>query len=118
VAKIKTEMNEHLFLRSYIGNLKCYDCGRLYGEEHGFPDFIVPNSVWRKISPTGTDAGLLCPSCICKRVYDAGISSCPGEFKSGPFVNRELIDIVILQERIEELERHVFLKSYDEGNNE
>jgi hypothetical protein len=87
-----------------VSDLQCYDCGRPYGEEHGFPDFVIPDNVWRDISPTGTGAGLLCPSCICKRVHDAGITVCPGAFKSGPFVDREPIDVVVLRDRIAELE--------------
>jgi predicted RNA-binding Zn-ribbon protein involved in translation (DUF1610 family) len=61
----------------------CEDCQRPYGDEHGFPDLVIPNWAWRKISPTGDDGGLLCPSCICKRLRDAGIN-CEGSFMSGP----------------------------------
>lgn len=62
---------------------KCHDCDRPYGSEHGFPDLIVPFHVWERISPTADDGGLLCPSCICKRLHDAGIQ-CEGAFMSGP----------------------------------
>lgn len=62
---------------------RCAGCGRPYGAEHGFPDLSVPNHVWRQISPTGNDGGLLCPSCICKRLHDKGIR-CEGAFMSGP----------------------------------
>jgi hypothetical protein len=61
----------------------CHDCDRPYGDAHGFPDLIVPFDVWTRISPTGDDGGLLCPSCICKRLHDAGIT-CAGAFLSGP----------------------------------
>ncbi len=61
----------------------CQDCGRLYGEEHGFPDLIIPFWAWEKISPSKDDCGLLCPSCICARLHKAGIK-CPGAFMSGP----------------------------------
>lgn len=61
----------------------CYDCDRPYGDEHGFPDLIISLDAWKQISPTGDSASLLCPSCICKRLYDAGIS-CTGAFMSGP----------------------------------
>lgn len=63
---------------------RCFDCGRLYGDEHGFPDLIVSNEVWRRISPTHDDAGLLCPSCICARLYAIGATSIYGAFMSGP----------------------------------
>ena len=61
----------------------CADCDRSYGNEHGFPDLSIPNEVWVRISPTSDEGGLLCPSCICKRLYDAGIE-CYGAFMSGP----------------------------------
>jgi hypothetical protein len=65
-------------------SLTCHDCGRLYGDEHGFPDLVVPHDVWRQISPTGDEGGLLCPSCICARAHNAGIETI-AEFRSGPF---------------------------------
>ena len=61
----------------------CIDCGRKYGDEHGFPDLVIPNDAWKAISPTGDDGGLLCPSCICRRLHDAGITT-TGRFTSGP----------------------------------
>lgn len=62
----------------------CHDCNRPYGDEHGFPDLVIPNYLWRRISPTKDDGGLLCPSCICKRLYDAGLRNVEGSFMSGP----------------------------------
>lgn len=62
----------------------CHDCHRPYGDEHGFPDLILEHWVWRKISPTGDAGGLLCPSCICKRLHEAGMSNVYGAFMSGP----------------------------------
>jgi hypothetical protein len=64
----------------------CFDCGRRYGDEYGFPDLVVPNDVWLLISPTSTEGGLLCPSCICRRLHLAGIQT-TGEFRSGPLCN-------------------------------
>lgn len=66
------------------GHAYCDDCGREYGNEHGFPDLIVPKDIWHRISPTGDDGGLLCPSCICKRVHDIGVTRCEAAFLSGP----------------------------------
>ena len=63
----------------------CLDCGRKYGDEYGFPDLVVPHDVWAKISPTGDSGGLLCPSCMCRRAADAGLSEVPAVFRSGPF---------------------------------
>jgi hypothetical protein len=61
----------------------CQDCDRPYGAEHGFPDLIIPFDVWKRISPSGDEGGLLCPSCICARLHKAGIR-CEGAFMSGP----------------------------------
>lgn len=62
------------------------DCGRKYGDEYGFPDLIIPSDIWVAISPTGNEGGLLCPSCICRRVHAAGFTNVRVRFTSGPFV--------------------------------
>ena len=62
----------------------CYDCGRAYGHEYGFPDLLVQKSTWLKISPTGHEGGLLCPSCLIRRLVDAGLTNVPAAFVSGP----------------------------------
>jgi hypothetical protein len=64
----------------------CYDCGRAYGDEYGFPDLVVPHDAWKVISPTGHEGGLLCPSCICRRAHAAGLENVTARFTSGPFV--------------------------------
>lgn len=64
-------------------NANCEDCGRQYGHEHGFPDLIIELEAWRTISSTRDEGGLLCPSCICKRLHDAGITT-TAAFMSGP----------------------------------
>lgn len=61
----------------------CYDCGRQYGDEFGFPDLILPDEVWQAIAPDGHGHGILCPSCICRRLHLAGIQT-TGFFASGP----------------------------------
>ena len=64
----------------------CFDCGREYGEEHGFPDLVIPDWAWQQVAPVDGD-GLLCPSCLCARLHHAGIQ-CPGVFRSGPLAER------------------------------
>ena len=64
--------------------ISCYDCDRPYGDEHGFPDLVLPNDTWDAISPKGNEGGLLCPSCICKRLVDRGFENVPAVFMSGP----------------------------------
>jgi len=80
----------------------CEDCARLYGDEHGFPDLIIPYSVWKEISPTGDDGGLLCPSCICRRLHAKGIK-CEGSFMSGPIVSVSSATMSALR-RVENIE--------------
>jgi hypothetical protein len=70
----------------------CMDCGRKYGDEFGFPDLVVPCDIWAKISPTGHEGGLLCPSCMCRRAHDAGVKSL-ARFRSGPFEEPETGDL-------------------------
>lgn len=84
-------------------SIGCYDCGRSYGDEHGFPDLIVPNDIWLRISPTGDYGGLLCPSCICKRLYDAGVQNCEASFMSGPIqsVSRVTMSNLLNVERLD-----------------
>lgn len=74
-------MNNYPTLKAH-----CYDCYRPYGDEYGFPDLVVPNAIWLKISPTGHEGGLLCPNCICQRCTKLGIKS-KAVFTSGPFAD-------------------------------
>lgn len=82
--------------------MSCEDCGRQYGDEHGFPDLIIPYWAWKEISPSGDDGGLLCPSCMCKRLHDKGIR-CEGAFMSGPIdsVSRPTLNALRRIENIE-----------------
>lgn len=81
---------------------ECEDCGRLYGEEHGFPDFIIPYSAWEQISTHGDESGLLCACCIIKRLHDKGIR-CVGAFISGVIDSVSAHEIA-LNRRIENIE--------------
>ncbi len=79
----------------------CEDCNRPYGDG-GFQDLIIPYSAWKQISTNGDDSGLLCPSCICKRLHDKGIT-CEGAFMSGPIesVSRPTMNALRRVENIE-----------------
>lgn len=66
---------------------RCHDCGRLYGAAHGFPDLVVPDEVWRLLSPTGDAHGLLCPCCMVVRAEALGLEHVDARFTSGPFVS-------------------------------
>jgi len=47
----------------------CYDCGLEYGKS-GWVETIVPDYIWKQIRPEGAEGtgGLLCITCICKRL--------------------------------------------------
>ena len=83
----------------------CYDCGRQYGDQYGFPDLIIPHWVWVRISPTGDEGGMLCPSCICGRLHKAGIT-CEAAFMSGPIESVSRPTMYVLR-RIENLELRI-----------
>ena len=61
---------------------ECHDCNLPYADE-GFQDLVIDDADWRAISPDGEGNGLLCPTCICRRLSKAGIES-TGKFHSGP----------------------------------
>ena len=61
---------------------RCYDCGLSYDDD-GFPDLVLPNDTWAAISPTGDEGGMLCPSCICRRLAQGGFQDVPAVFRSG-----------------------------------
>ena len=79
----------------------CEDCDRPYGDEHGFSDMVIPYDAWKQISTAGDDSGMLCPSCICKRLHAKGIK-CEAAFMSGP-MSISRTDMNLLR-RIENIE--------------
>lgn len=83
---------------------KCYDCGLDYGDP-GFQDLIVSNDVWRRISPTGDNGGLFCPTCLVRALSKAGIKT-EGAFMSGPIINVTEATMEALR-RVENLEERL-----------
>ena len=81
---MSSEQERPAFDTGRWGQGVCYDCGRKYGGEFGFPDLLIPNWVWKEIGPTGGQGGLLCPSCIIRRCVLQGIE-CEARWASGPF---------------------------------
>lgn len=65
--------------------LGCYDCGLPYEGGH-WVESVVPNDVWREISPTGNEGGILCINCIASRLYEIGLSDVPVKLTAGPLV--------------------------------
>lgn len=91
----------------------CNDCSRPYGDEYGFPDLIIPNYIWKQISPSQDENGLLCPSCICKRLHAAKIINVEAAFMSGPIqsVTRPTMQALRMAENLQERINRI------EGNN-
>lgn len=51
----------------------CYDCKLNYDN---FPcDMVIQDHLWKLISPTNDEGGLLCPNCICKRLMNLGLTA-------------------------------------------
>ena len=64
-------------------SLSCHDCGLEYGSP-GWADFVIHDNVWAKISPTGGEGGILCVTCMFKRMQAIGLDCIEGHFTSGP----------------------------------
>lgn len=77
-------------MREGQGAAKCFGCGLPYGSP-GFADLVVPHDVWARISPTGDEGGLLCPTCMCVAAESAGVR-CQATFRSGPFAEDQAKD--------------------------
>ena len=56
----------------------CYDCKLEYGG-NGWIEAIIPDKIWNKISPikSNKQGGLLCITCISKRLKLAGFKDVP-----------------------------------------
>lgn len=51
----------------------CFDCKMDY---NNFPcDFVIQNGLWKLISPSKNEGGLLCPNCMCKRLKNLGLTA-------------------------------------------
>ena len=55
---------------------KCYDCGLEYGDP-GWIEAVIPDQVWNEISPTGDQGGILCITCISRRLAKKGYRDIP-----------------------------------------
>lgn len=69
--------------------LACYDCGLPYKSPR-FADFVVPDAIWERISPTGDEGGILCAACILGKLTLLGIE-CDGRFTSGPCAQHDWV---------------------------
>lgn len=57
-------------------NVGCYDCGLQYGGP-GWIEAIIPDKIWNKISPTNNQGGILCITCISKRLQKYELKDVP-----------------------------------------
>lgn len=64
--------------------LACHDCGLSY-DDPGWLETCVPARDWAAISPTGGYGGLLCVTCMARRLVAAGREDVPLLIGSGPF---------------------------------
>jgi len=56
--------------------VSCYDCGLPYGSD-GWIEAVIPDKVWNVISPTGDQGGILCITCIAKRIVQCKFETVP-----------------------------------------
>ncbi len=49
--------------------MSCDDCGLEYDSD-AWIEAIIPDKVWCDISPTGDEGGILCISCIARRLME------------------------------------------------
>jgi len=59
--------------------LSCYDCGLPYGDD-GWIEANIPDEIWNAISPSGGGGGILCITCMAKRLKKAGFEDVPVQF--------------------------------------
>ena len=63
----------------------CADCGLPYTDS-GWVDCVISQENWTAISPTGDEGGLLCLTCMTRRIVAAGLDDVPLLVTSGPYV--------------------------------
>ena len=54
----------------------CYECGLDY-QDPGWIEAVIPDKIWDEISPTGDQGGLLCITCISRRLVKVGYKRVP-----------------------------------------
>jgi len=54
----------------------CYDCGLEYGGD-AWIEAVIPDKVWEVISPSHNQGGILCISCIARRLTEYGFKNIP-----------------------------------------
>lgn len=67
----------------------CYDCGLPYSSP-AWIEIVVPDEVWKFVSPTGDEGGLLCANCLAQRCVNAGLDNVPAAITAGPLARTEM----------------------------
>lgn len=62
----------------------CYDCLLPYGSS-SWADVLVPDEIWKQITPATGSGGLLCFNCMVRRLTALGLRNVPYSIVSGPF---------------------------------
>jgi len=83
----------------------CYDCGLPY-QDDGWIEANIPDEIWKAISPTGDDGGLLCVTCMARRLKKAGFEDVPVQFCGAePFEIKREKELSIMNALLFKLER-------------
>lgn len=78
--------------------VRCHDCGLDYSQFSA--DFVIQNELWRKISPSKNENGILCPNCMCKRLINLGMSAVwvvvnTGEIEIGNSIIAKVVNFLL-----------------------
>ena len=68
--------------------LTCFDCPQLY-EADDWVEAVIPCEAWDQISPHEEGGGVLCVSCMARRLVAAGLNHVPVEITAGPMRTSE-----------------------------
>lgn len=65
---------------------QCYDCGLPYDSPEWI-EAVISNHTWEMINPTyHQGAGLLCITCMARRLHEIGMGNVPVKLTAGVFV--------------------------------
>ena len=66
-------------------------CGLLYSDP-GWCDCYIPDEAWAVIAPRSNGGGVLCITCMARRLRSAGLDRVPLMVTSGPFLMSPWVD--------------------------
>ena len=78
------------YVSKSLNPVKCADCGLEYGGT-GWVDVLVPGWAWARIRPSEhADCGILCFTCITRRLNVLRATNIPIAVVSGPFAAQDV----------------------------